>query len=201
MNKNKFDIESVDLKITEELFRDHKVIEVSKVYEDLGGQQAKVPFLHKTFYFIEPKTIIVLDDYLHFNRYRAVALRSGLYEQLAFFPLDNYRRYCRNFEKECIKSGLKNGIWSNKESNYHFGDASEPGDFFKNGSSGWKLQAFKDYLEDAAALLYNYKLVRFSVYDNFLAEGKLIRLDSVLDRASHPLHNQLLGYITRRLKE
>jgi hypothetical protein len=201
LQANDFKVQNLDLKIPRNLFNKNKHFDLYQIYKELGGIQEEFPHIEEELYYIEPSTIIILDDYIHFNRYRNITLKSILYEQIPSFPLENYKRYCRNFEKECIKSGLPQRIWANRESDYYFGPSSSPGDFFKNGSGGWKLLAFKDLLEDAAAYAINYRVIRFSVYDNFLAEGKLMRLDNILDTPTHPLQQQLLKYIIRRIKE
>lgn len=201
LQSHDYKIDTFSLKLTKELFFKKERTEPFQIYKDLGGIQDEIPVFEKVWHLIEPDTVIILDDYLHFNRYRSITLRSDFYDKITSFPLEHYRRYCRNFEKECIKSGLQKGVWDNKESDYYFGTSSTPGDFYKNGSGGWKMRAFQDFLEDIAAYVLNYKLIRFSVYDNFLAEGKLVRLDSILDRAAHPLHSQLYQYISRRIKD
>lgn len=201
LQANDHEIKPINLNVNEELFQNNTDLDPSEMYRELGGIKDSFPSFKKTGHIISPNTIIVLDDYLHFNRYRTITLRSPFYEKMPHFPLANYRRYCRNNEKECIKSGLQKGIWDNRESDFYFGPSSEAGDFFKNGSGGWKLIAFQDYLEDVASYLLNYKLLRLSVYDNFLAEGKIFRLDNILDRPNHLLQPQLLQYIQRKLKE
>lgn len=172
---------------------------VLNVYRELGGSQSDLPDMFFEWNFSEPKKIIVLDDPLTFNRYRALTLREKLYENLTWFPLENYRRFCRNYEKECLKSGMANGIWSNKIANLHFGNASDPGDFFKNGSTGWKLQAFKDFVEDYVAVQKGFKIIRLSVYDNLMIEKKLVRLDSILEKPDHPYYEHVLNYVKRKL--
>jgi hypothetical protein len=201
LQENQFKIQKYDLQVDRKLISEIEKFEPFQLYKELGGLKQECPHLTKTWYYTKPNTIIILDDYLHFNRYRSITLRSPLYDDIAVFPRENFRRYCRNYEKECIKSGLQKWIWSNRESDFYFGTSEEPGDFSNNGSGGWKLRSYQDFLEDAVANALNFKIVRFSVYDNFLADGKLVRLDSILDRATHPLQNQLLNYVVRRMNE
>lgn len=170
-----------------------------EVYQELGGIQENFPAQDKIRTFIEPNIMLLIDEDLHFNRYRSLTLKSEIYRSLPDFPLENYRRYCRSYEKECIKAGLKAGTWSNKESDYYFGPSSSPGDFFRNGSGGWKLNAFKDYLEDLYWPSAGYKLLRFAVYDHIMADGKLVRIDSILERPAHPLQQHLLKFLERRI--
>jgi hypothetical protein len=37
---------------------------------------------------------VEFDEYLHFNRYRSITLKSSVYEDLRGFPSDDYQRYC-----------------------------------------------------------------------------------------------------------
>ncbi|CAN5561543.1 hypothetical protein BH23BAC1_BH23BAC1_40680 [soil metagenome] len=168
-------------------------------YKELGGIQEHFPSFEVTRTVIGPQIILLFDEGLHFNRYRNLTLRSEIYNSIPAFPLENYRRYCRNYEKECAKAGLKTGAWSNTKSDFYFGASAIPGDFFKNGSGGWKLTAFKDFMEDIYWPFSGYRLLRIASYDHFMAEGKLVRIDSILERPSHPFQMHLIKFLDRRI--
>jgi hypothetical protein len=169
------------------------------IYRDLGGIKENLPSFNEVFNVIDSNIIISLDESLHFNRYRNITLKSEFYDNFPNFSLNNYRRYCRNYEKECLKAGLKTGNWSNFESDYYFGISSQPGDFFKNGAGGWKLLALKDFLEDVYWSFNEFKILRIAVYDTIMAGGKLFRIDSILERPNHPYQEYLLKSLVRRI--
>jgi hypothetical protein len=195
-----YKIESNSKRIaSEDIKKTGKETLAKDVYGDLGGIQENLPSFNSIANIINQKIIIFLDENLHFNRYRNFTLKSDYYENLLSFPLNNYRRYCRNYEKECLKAGLKTGNWSNLESDFYFGPSSQPGDFFKNGAGGWKLLATKDFLEDIFWPSKEYKVLRISVYDTIMAGGKLIRTDSILERPVHPFQEYLLKSLVRRI--
>ncbi len=145
-----------------------------EIIKELGSNEFHMPYdLH---YHMEYNGILIqFDDELHFNRYRKLTLESDFYKEYKGFNTMSYKTYCRNSEKECIKAGLSRDIWENMESKSIFGPSEEPGDLSleRNGSSGWKLRAWRDFLQDLSGEILGFKVLRISVYDKIMISGKL----------------------------
>lgn len=167
-------------KDTTALQKVYKSEDTIEVYQSLGGTDdlTKIPFAEPDFWIGDH--YLIIDDALSFHRYRLATLRSPSYQEIGTLDINNYRRYCRQFESECIKSGVRTNVWTNKNSERHFGVASDPGDFFANGSPGWKYSAFADYLLDAYAHQIGLSLIRLPIYANLMLGGRLERLDKIL---------------------
>jgi hypothetical protein len=157
----------------------HILKDVEQVYKELQGTGSFVGVLPQPWDLQIKGVAFVIDSALDFNRYRNISLRSEFYSLIPFFPLNDYRRFCRNYEKECLKSGMQMGSWTNKLSEAHFGKASAAGDFFGNGASGWKLKAFQSFVQDLAAYFSNVKLIRLSPYENLMVNKQLVRLEKI----------------------
>ncbi len=158
----------------------HASEEVAEIYEALGGRDdpADIPLAEVDFWVGDH--YLVIDDALSFHRYRLATLRSPVYLEIKSLDLNNYRRYSRQFEEECVKAGVRSAVWTSKKAEQHFGTASEPGDFFANGSPGWKYSAFRDFLLDIYALRLGLFLIRLPIYANLMVGGRLERLDKIL---------------------
>src|SRR5687767_11147437 len=117
--------------------------EIHAVYRQLGGILPEFPMWRTTTgWDIEFNGLAVeLDEYLHFNRYRAVTLASSLYAGLQRFPMAQYRAYCRTREPYCLKAGGYGGKWSNSSCEAQFGLAATNRDLEGNGSPRWKQRA------------------------------------------------------------
>ncbi len=150
------------------------------VYKELGGLGDKIPFTNEHPELSYNGLIIELDEELQFNRYRAITLRSPLYDVMPWFPAANYKLYCRRYESECTKAGLAFGKWSSPSAETFFGKSSEGGEFFGNGSAEWKLKAFTAFVNDFTPLCRKEKLLRLSIYDELLLSGSRISLGKIL---------------------
>lgn len=170
-----------------------------EAYKSLGGLHSfpeitfEVPFLEFG------RFCVLLDESIHFNRYRARTLRSSLYEGLSSFPAMKYRTYCRNFESECMKVGASNSFWTNTESEYQFGPSQTSGDLGLSGSSGWKLMAFKDFLIDLVCRNRKIRLLRISVWDDLMVQNTLKRINELLVSPNTQVAEQLLKYVDRKV--
>ncbi len=152
------------------------------IYQELGGQNQQFPVrIVRETLLIDEKLFIAIDDHSHFNRYRSMTLRSDIYNSLKGVDAEKYRRFCRMHEKECLKSGLLTEKWANPKSIEYFGQPSDPGDFFGNGSPGWKLKAFEDFMLDLITLIKKMILVRISCHDSILVNGQLTRITKLLE--------------------
>ena len=165
----------------------------------LAGSGNPFP-LQVTFNVIHDNFVLILDEELAFNRYRKKTLQSSVYEKFDGLNTGQYKRYCRLYEHNCLKVGLQNDIWSNANAEQLFGKPSEPGDFFANGSPGWKLNAFRDYMQDIYSLQNNWNLYRISIYDNLLIEGKLQPLGKLLETGSERYHLGIFNFLKLKLK-
>jgi hypothetical protein len=170
-----------------------------EVYQMLGG---KGDWTH-----LEPilpqidsgSGFMILDEANHFNRYRLVTLRSDLYDQHCAFKKSDYQRFCRTFERECIKAATHENAWTTGVAEKHFGKAAEPGDFFGNGSPEWKLKAFQHFLTDHFTSSNKIALARLSIYDTVLVNKSLVRLDRLLMSGNMQNEEILKKYLTRRI--
>lgn len=173
---------------------------IAEVYALLGGQGDCWSIGFALPEGIETEEVrIVLDGSLQFNRYRALSLQSGFYESHAPTWLSGYLRHCRSAERECLKAGSRQGIWTNREAEEHFGPAQAPGDFFGRGASGWKLQAFRDFLADFYLLSSRRKHMRIALYDRLMIQGQLIPLQQLLVSRSEKNLPYLLKFFSRQL--
>ncbi len=142
---------------------------------------------------------VLLDEQLHFNRYRLSTLRSAFYENSASFPLQKYKLYCGKHEKECLKSGMKNPIWTNTKAEELFGESQENGDLGIRGSSGWKLTALKDFIIDVHAHYNKIRLLRLAVWDEIMIDKRLIKLNDLLLNPGEKEADYLLKFIERKV--
>jgi hypothetical protein len=141
--------------------------EIEGIYRSLGGILPSIPHFKLSHWDMEFDGIAVeLDESLHFNRYRAITLKSASYEHFPRFALDSYQRFCSEGEETCCKNGKRpRGKWTNDSCEKQFGKASQPGDLSGNGSPRWKQRAFYDFLKDLSPLLIDVRVVRVAVWD------------------------------------
>jgi hypothetical protein len=170
------------------------------VLEDLDGM-GTLPLLDKLkFDFKLGRQLVVWDDELHFNRYRLSTFRSEMYSEWTFPFSESHKRLCRTFEKECLKAGMQQRIWSGPPvAKSIFGTASEPGDFSENGSTGWKLLAYNDAQYDLQTRLHGYKLIRLSPYETIMTGGSLKRLDQLLVNPKEEQLPMLFNWLMRKM--
>jgi hypothetical protein len=110
-------------------------------------------------------------------------------------------RYCRQYESECLKAGLRDGLWTFPEAEEHFGEASDPGDFFGNGAPAWKYRAFTEHITDIMSLYAGTPVIRYSVYDNLMIDGKVLQVRDLLMTSSDERYPEYLRrYIKRKLE-
>lgn len=175
--------------------------ETIKVYQALGGQQKQpaIRLPEDSFILLNNKFVIFFDEVLHFNRYRALTFKSDIYQELPHIPRDLYKTYCRKNEKECLKSGLANNLWSFSFAEKHFGQASERGDFANNGSPSWKLRALEDFLLDVALLNQGVQVLRIAIYQQLMLNRQLHKVGDILMSGREAEKTALLNYIERKV--
>lgn len=175
---------------------------VEEVYAQLGGIGNCWEFKFPLPPGLETGQLrLSLDGPLHFNRYRAASLQSPLYQQQPDW-LENYRRHCRSAERECLKAGSRQGVWSFPEAEKHFGKAREVGDFSGPGAPGWKLNAFCDFLADVSFLhgSHEQKFKRISLFERLMVQGRLFPLQELLLSRSESSQHYLRKYLGRQLE-
>ncbi|MEQ9298586.1 MAG: hypothetical protein RIF33_08485 [Cyclobacteriaceae bacterium] len=173
--------------------------EVAEVYAALGGKDdpSKIALAEADFWVGDH--YLVIDGALSFHRYRLATFRSPVYQEIKSLDLSSYRRYSRQFEAECIKAGIRANVWTNKQSEQHFGRAADPGDFFANGSPGWKYSAFSDFLLDIYAHKLGLSLIRLPIYANLMLGGRLERLDKLLLKGDEQSGKYVAQHLARLL--
>lgn len=187
--------------ISAAIFRKRKEAPLlEEVYAALGGKDNCWKLKFSLPEGMETEEVrLTLDGPLQFNRYRAESLQSGLYENPEPVWLNSYRRLCRSAERECLKAGSRQGVWTNREAEKHFGPAQEAGDFFGGGAPGWKLNAILDFLSDMYLLGGRQKHMRVSLFDRLMIQGQLVALQQLLLSRSETNLPYLLKFFHRQL--
>ncbi|MDB4904034.1 MAG: hypothetical protein JWQ63_3315 [Mucilaginibacter sp.] len=139
------------------------------------------------------KFIIELDEERHFNRYRFSTLESPFYKKYEYFSLTDYKAYCKEKEKNCLKAAQFGGNWKNNSTEKHFCKSNLNGVLDDNGSSRWKQRAYYDFLKDITSKILKVPLIRISVYDTY----KGITIDQLLETNTESL---LLEFVNERIK-
>jgi hypothetical protein len=175
---------------------------LKSVFEELDGK-GNIPVLeHLKFDFKINRYLFIYDDAVHFNRYRLLTLKSELYSVFSFPWVDSYKRLCRTFEKECIKAGLQDRIWSGPPiASRIYGKSEEPGDLSGNGSSGWKLNAYNDVQYDLISRLHGYKLIRIPEYENLMIGGSLKKIDDLLLNPKEENQKAIRNWVSRKVQQ
>lgn len=143
----------------------------AEVYRALGGRHSHPPCRLGHWDLEFDGVAVELDEYLHFNGYRAATLASPVYQELPNFPLRAYLGYCSDHKDHCLKVGRREGTWSNASCESQFGPAASPGDLTGGGAPRWKQRAFYDFVKDLSPLLISVQAVRISVWD-VVREGR-----------------------------
>ncbi len=169
---------------------------LQEVFEELGGVAKELPISYAFPHLQSESFFIVFNDALTFNKYRNITLRSEFYEELPDFPLQNYRRFCRTNERQCLSVGQKN--WTNKSAEYYFGKSQEVGDLTFDGSAQWKKRAFEQFLFDVLAKASNKKVIYLSIYDVVMINGQLSPLEK-LTLSQNPQSTKYLWNYLKRL--
>jgi hypothetical protein len=138
---------------------------VFQMYRELGGILPETPLQLRRWDLEFDGVAVELDEYLHFNRYRAITLRSALYERLPAFPVAQYSQYCVERESACLSAGGYGGKWSNPSCVKQFGAAQLPKDLTGNGAPRWRQRALYDFVKDFAPFLVGTTVVRIAIWD------------------------------------
>nr|WP_262916559.1 hypothetical protein [Belliella kenyensis] len=169
----------------------------------LDGKVSQLPLLdHLKFDFKINRNLFVYDDQVHFNRYRLSTFKSDLYESFSYNWVEAYKRMCRTFERECLKSGIQTRIWDGPPiAEKVFGKSEVAGDLSGNGSSGWKLNAYNDAQYDLVSRLHGYKLIRIPLYENLMLGGSLKKIDDLLLNPKEESFQAVSNWLRRKIEQ
>lgn len=170
-----------------------------EIYNSLGGLSDHPEILFSVPFMEFGRFCVLLDEPIHFNRYRSKTLRSPFYEGISSFPLMKYRTYCRRYELECIKVGTSRPHWTNDEAERHFGPSQQSGDLGLTGSSGWKMNALKDFSIDLIARQRKIRLLRISVWDDLMVNKRLQKFNELLMSPGTAETELILKYVERKI--
>lgn len=174
--------------------------DLREAYLTLGGNPAfAIPYSLPQFSLEFEQFAVILDEEESFNRYRAITLKAPFYSNQNFFSLENYKRYCRQFEGECLKAARSLNKWTDRESEKYFGASEAPGDLALQGSARWKYNAFTNLLQDATAAAGKFKLIRLSIYDNLMVNNQIIKLNNLLTSRNPSNEKYLFNFFQRRI--
>lgn len=172
--------------------------EIRSVYHRLGGALTRPPINLRSWDIEFNGFAVELDEYLHFNRYRATTLESPAYRELPDFPLEAYRGFCSAHEAHCIKAGGYGGKWSNSSCESQFGPASKPKDLSGNGAPRWKQRAFYDFVKDLSPFVAGVRLSRIAIWDVVSELGDVRTVKDVLSAPSRSSGEALATLLRQR---
>lgn len=171
---------------------------VNHVYRKLGGVLPSPLLNLRAGWDIEfDRMAVELDEYLHFNRFRALTLEAPIYIKLAKFPLILYRKFCSTYEGRCLQAGGYGGKWSNKSADSQFGVSSSPKDLSGSGPSRWKQRALYDFVKDLSPLVVGVPVVRISIWDEVRESGQKRTVAEVLSRPNRQASGRALAQLIR----
>ncbi len=174
---------------------------LQQAFENLGGIGEAVRLDSLKFDFRINRFLFLFDDEIHFNRYRLSTFKSDIYNIFSYFWLNSHRRLCRTYERECLKAGLFERIWTGPPlASKIFGRGEAPGELTGNGSPGWKLNAYNDAQYDLISRLHGFKLIRISVYENLMTGGSLKKINDILLNPKEENHKAISGWLLRKME-
>lgn len=96
------------------------------------------------------------------------------------FDVFDYGNYCKKYESDCLRKSSWGKYWTSPSTEKQFGPPGNSGDLEKNGSPRWRQRAFYDYLRDVFAKVYKIHILRVSIYDRIVANGKVKSVGNIL---------------------
>lgn len=169
--------------------------------EDFGRDSLSFPAT-LTFDFKAANVLILFDEERSFHRYRGISLRNSLYESIKYKWHAEQQRYCRTYESQCLKAAGTFSEWNGGTPAYQlFGRSSEPGDFGGLGAAGWKYRAYVAFCQDLYLIKQNIPMLRVSVYDPLLIDGKMQPLGFLLQNNFAQHKSYLVNYFKRKVEQ
>ncbi len=177
---------------------------LSEEIEKSGGNSNSlddIPVL--TLDALEVNNVILMLDFnpVIYNRYRRSILNNTFYDGFKVYHVDRVKTFCSRNEKDALKSGLISGVWTNEVAETIFGKSTEPGEFYANGSSGWKLLSMQYLIRD---MILNQneqdKYIVLSPYESIMSGGKLNNLEKLLGSNNVQNKEILMKFLGRVVK-
>ncbi len=148
----------------------------------LGEQLDPKPIKGISFFLFKSRDFtFYLDQELDYNRYRKAYLNLEWYKEFQLFNLLDQKVFCRKYENECFKHGVKEGNWTNPAAEKIFGRSGPIGDLGEasGGSAAWKLRALKNFIIDLKLKGSKLETKRLGIYDKVLKGGKVMQLRNI----------------------
>ena len=127
--------------------------ELMELYRRFGGQD-EVPTLRPGPWdlVLEGRLVVLADEELHFNRYRALTLSVSWSTDLPWRA--PYLGYCGQHEDECLSAGSWGKRWTNPSCERMFGTSDHVGELDGAGAPRWKQRALYDAMKDIAPTIH-----------------------------------------------
>jgi hypothetical protein len=146
----------------EELLNKEKLKEIYTEWN--SGESKEIPTSCGKFDIKLNGGYIEVDEELHFNKYRLITLNSKIYKNSKILNLENYKKFCTEYEEKCLKAGNYGKKWKNDSTEKQFGKSNKDGNLDKNGSSRWKQRAFYDLIKDIYCITNKFMLKRIAIW-------------------------------------
>jgi len=173
--------------------------ELDRTYRRLGGILNNPPLSFGKWDILLEDFIVELDEEQHFNRYRSVTLNSYIYHLEKGFDILTYNKYCTDYELNCLAKSSWGKYWTSPSTERQFGIPGPKGSLEVPGSPRWKQRAFYDYIRDVFASIYQINLIRISIYDKLIVNGKSRSIGDLLLENSSQGSIEIVTFIEQKL--
>lgn len=164
--------------------------EIMNIYKRLGGILEVAPTRVGAYDIDTPNFIIEFDEENHFNRYRLSTLNSTIYTNNINVNIENYKKFCKNYEHNCLTYGK---YAHNSSTDKQFGNSVIDLDLLDQNRTRWKQRAFYDFIKDVTSIIIGVPIIRISIYEKY----KGVTIEDIINRQYKEL---LIEYIESRLR-
>lgn len=164
--------------------------EIMNIYKRLGGILEIAPTRVGAYDIDTPNFIIEFDEENHFNRYRLSTLNSTIYTNNRNVNIENYKKFCKNYEHNCLTYGK---YAHNSSTDKQFGNSVIDLDLLDQNRTRWKQRAFYDFIKDVTSIIIGVPIIRISIYEKY----KGVTIEDIINRQYKEL---LIEYIESRLR-
>lgn len=164
--------------------------EIMNIYKRLGGILEVAPTRVGAYDIDTPNFIIEFDEENHFNRYRLSTLNSTIYTNNRNVNIENYKKFCKNYEHNCLTYGK---YAHNSSTDKQFGNSVIDLDLLDQNRTRWKQRAFYDFIKDVTSIIIGVPIIRISIYEKY----KGVTIEDIINRQYKEL---LIEYIESRLR-
>ncbi len=164
--------------------------EIINIYKRLGGILDDAPTRVGAYDIDTPNFIIEFDEENHFNRYRLSTLNSTIYTNNRNVNIENYKKFCKNYEHNCLTYGK---YAHNSSTDKQFGNSVIDLDLLDQNRTRWKQRAFYDFIKDVTSIIIGVPIIRISIYEKY----KGVTIEDIINRQYKEL---LIEYIESRLR-